>query len=159
MAAVQQNCGLLSTMQQSIALPIAHGRGDIFPFLSFNLKAEKDLVLQVVKEKGALLKQLGCAGGHGTWPGTQIPRARSFFLIFQNNKLKTQGPKAVQNPGPKKSWKIWQAKSLCIASVEACIASSPSRQRGGIHPGQRRLLHTLSFLVLNQSKSLYIIHI
>eukprot|EP00435_Cladocopium_sp_Y103_P031105 s3347_g7.t2 len=37
MAALQQNC-------------------DIFPFLSFNLKAEKDLVLQVVKEKGGLLK-------------------------------------------------------------------------------------------------------
>ena len=68
MAAVQQNCGLLSTMQQSIALPIAHGRGDIFPFLSFNLKAEKDLVLQVVKEKGALLKQLGSSNPQGSKP-------------------------------------------------------------------------------------------
>jgi len=138
MAAVQQNCGLLSTMQQSIALPIAHGRGDIFPFLSFNLKAEKDLVLQVVKEKGALLKQLGSSNPQGSKP---------------------KGPKPCRTLDPKKSWKIWQAKSLCIASVEACIASSPSRQRGGIHPGQRRLLHTLSFLVLNQSKSLYIVHI
>lgn len=37
----------------------AHLWGEVFPFLSFNLKVDKELVLHVVKEKGSLLKWLG----------------------------------------------------------------------------------------------------
>ena len=37
--------------------------GEVFPFLSFNLKADKELVLHVVKEKGSLLKCLCLENG------------------------------------------------------------------------------------------------
>ena len=34
-------------------------RGEIFPFLSFGLKADKSLVIQAVQQKGSLLQLLG----------------------------------------------------------------------------------------------------